>query len=149
MKSFSFLLLFSLFSTATFANELPPVTQITLTAGTSLSFTLNDEIESTDAEIGNVIELRLRGNVTVNGKVLLRDGAIAEGEITRVKRNCGDGCIQSISITVTSVQAVDGQRISVQGSHFKRSAECNSCTATIHSGTRLKATVLNDNQINA
>lgn len=149
MKSFSFFLLFSLFSAATFANEVPPVAIITLQAGTSLSFTLSEELESIDAEIGNVVELRLRGNVTVNGMVVLRDGAIAEGEVTRVKRNCGDGCIESISITVNTVQAVDGQRISVQGSHFKRSAQCDSCTATIHSGTRLKATVLNDNQINA
>lgn len=149
MKLLSLLFCYILCSTNVFANDYPLPNQITLFAGTSISFTLSQEVESTDAEVGNVIELRVRGNVTVNGMVLIRDGAIAEGEITRVKRDCGKREVESISITVTSVQAIDGQRITVQGSHFKRSASCKKCAATIDPGTRLKATVLNDTKVNA
>lgn len=123
-------------------------TATTLRAGTSITLQLNEEITSDAIDIGNTVDLRVRGNVIVNGRVVIADGAMAEGEVYRIVKDC-DQCVQSISIRVSSVMAVDGQRISLQGTPYKKSARCKGCSAVINPGTNLRATVLNDTDINA
>lgn len=127
---------------------------ITLRAGTVVSLTLNEEVNSDEIYVGNTLDFMVRSNVTVNGKVVIAAGSIAEGWVRKVKRGCNGACAE-ITITVENVQSVDGQRIFLRSIPHKVKADCCSkCskwrnTATLYPGTNLSARVLNDSDIDA
>lgn len=149
-KSSIFTFALALFSTALLAATPAPCDDFTITlrAGTIVSLEVRDELTSENLEIGNVVELMVRSNVTVNGQVIIAAGALAEGEVTRVTKDCR-GCQQSIQITVRNVQAVDGQRVWLRSAPLKKTARSANEAAVISIGTSLNATVLNDTNINA
>lgn len=128
---------------------------VTLRAGTPVSLQLNEEVSSENLEIGNTVEFTVRTNVTVNGKVLIATGTIAEGYVKAVKKTCeGDKCsgyCAEITITVESVQAVDGQRIFLNGKPYKMKGNCccGGSAAIINYGTTLRSNVLNDAKVDA
>lgn len=121
---------------------------VTLRAGTIVSVELREELDSRYVEVGNTIDLEVRSNVTVNGKVVIAAGSIAEGEVVRVMKDCRN-CQHSIQIEVTSAQSVDGQRIRLRGAPHKTTGRCNECPAVVQIGTTLKSSVVNDTNINA
>ncbi len=161
--------LFGFFALATlFMSAAPnpgPMALVTLRAGTVVTAEVIDEVISNDLEIGNLIRMEVRGDVTVNGKVVIRDGAMAEGRVVRLQKECVRGK-QSIQITLETVQAVDGQRVRLRGAAQKATADCsdceraaascldcsssyNGCSAVINPGTNVNANVLSDININA
>ena len=124
---------------------------ITLRAGTAVSVELNEELDPNDLSVGNAIDLMVRSNVIVNGKVVIASGAIAEGIVKKVNRGCKGDCT-SITITVESVQAVDGQRIYLRSvPHIMKADCCNGqqSTPVLSIGTKISSRVLNDVKINA
>lgn len=128
---------------------------VTLRAGTPVSLQLNEEISSSNLEIGNTVEFTVRTNVTVNGKVLIATGTIAEGYVKNVIKTCGNhkckGVCAEIVITVESVQAVDGSRVYLNGKPHKMKGNCccKGKAAIVNYGTTLRANVLNDAKIDA
>ena len=122
---------------------------ITLRAGTTVSVTLNEELYLEDLNPGHAIDFMVRSNVTVNGKVVIAAGAIAEGVVKSIKIGCKGQC-GSVSITVENVQAVDGQRINLRSTpHVIRVYAQGYNKETVDIGTNLSAKVLNDVKINA
>ena len=125
---------------------------ITLPAGTTVSLSLNEELNSDDFFVGNAIDFMVRSNVTVNGKVLIAAGTFAEGTITSVKNSCKGECPE-ITISVDNVQAVDGQRVNLNSKPHKVKARCcNTCgnqdeKAVINMGTSISARVMDSTQI--
>lgn len=156
--------LFSIFAFATIFMSAAPapesMTIVTLRGGTVITAEVIDEVVSSDLEVGNIIRMEVRGNVTVNGKVVIADGAMAEGKVLRLQKDCAYGK-PSIQITLETVQAVDGQRVRLRGTAQKATAPCeckkkkkcndcsSSCNAVIRPGTSLNANVLSDININA
>lgn len=146
--NFFAILLFSFASTAATAQCCQ-----TLTAGSVVSLTLNEEVSSDEIQVGNSLDFFVRSNVTVNGKVVISAGSIAEGWVKKVTRGC-DGRCANITITVENVQTVDGQRINLRSIPHKVKANCCSdCgnypnAATLTMGANISARVLNDAQIN-
>lgn len=124
---------------------------ITLRAGTAVSLTLNEEFSAEDVSVGNAIDFMVRSDVTVNGQVLIAAGAIAEGWVKKVVSACDGGCngCSTITITVESVQAVDGQRIYLRSIPHTIKAPCCNGNAQANIGANLSARVLNDVKINA
>lgn len=149
-----FVAVFTLLTANVFATPAPTDAFITLRAGTVISLQLNEEISAEEVEVGNTLDFFVRSNVTVNGKVVVAAGSIAEGMVTKVKKACNGECAQ-ITITVDNVQAVDGQRIYLRGRPHKVKAQC--CTdcynfdssATLPIGTKLSARIQNDVNIDA
>lgn len=138
-----------------------PMTLVTLRAGTVVTAEVIDEVISSDLEVGNLIRMEVRGHVTINGKVVIADGAMAEGKVLRLQKDCEYGK-PSIQITLETVQAVDGQRVRLRGTAQKATARCeckkkcrdcsngyDGCNAVIRPGTSLNANVLSDININA
>jgi hypothetical protein len=125
---------------------------ITLPAGTVVSLSLNEEVNSDDFFVGNAINFMVRSNVTVNGKVLIAAGTFAEGTITSVKNSCNGQCPE-ITISVDNVQAVDGQRVNLNSKPHKMKARCcNTCgnegeQAVIQMGTSISARVMDSTTI--
>ena len=128
---------------------------VTLRAGTPISLQLNEEVSSENLEIGNTVEFTVRTNVTINGKVLIATGTIAEGYVKSVRKTCeGNDCLGNcaeIIITVESVQAVDGTRVFLNGRPHKMKGKCccGGGAAIVNYGTTLRALVLNDINIDA
>ena len=143
------------FTQNNFANSNPGVefdmNLVTLRAGTIVSVELVEELDPRDLAAGNAIDLMVRSNVMVNGKVVIASGAIAEGIVKKVNRGCKGDCME-VTITVENVQAVDGQRIYLRSVPHIMKAEC--CGKRKHSsvlniGTKISSRVLNDVKINA
>jgi hypothetical protein len=121
-------------------------TKITLRAGTTVSFKLNEEVNSEDFYVNNALRFKVAVNVTVNGKVVIATNAYAEGTITKVKK-AANGEVAELQIVLESVQAVDGTRIDLDPSpHIVRANQLLT-PATANIGSLLRAHVLNDTQV--
>ncbi|MBV6441715.1 MAG: hypothetical protein EPGJADBJ_03403 [Saprospiraceae bacterium] len=140
---------FTLASTAVFALPSPALYQlVNLTAGTVVNVTLNESIDAESVSVGNSLDLMVRANVTVNGKVLIAAGATATGWVKSVKKGC-DGKCSEITITVENAMAVDGQMVNLRSIPHVVKAPCCKGTAKADIGANLSARVLNDIKINA
>ena len=114
-----------------------------------------NEVSSEEVEIGNTIEFTVRSNVTVNGKVLIAAGAIAEGWVKDVIKTC-EGCnakdqCAKLVLVVQNVQAVDGQRVNLRSLPYtvKGKCCCGGGPAVAKFGSVLSSRVLNDIKIDA
>lgn len=129
--------------------------QIALRAGTPVSLTLNETVNSQDVQVGNVVEFLVRSNVTVNGQVVIAAGSIAEGMVKKVENPCYEGCsvkCAKVEIVVETVQAVDGQRVFLRSIPFTVKGKCcGKCyePAVANLGSVLSSRVQNDININA
>ena len=141
---------------STIATPILPITteltQVTLRAGTIVSVELMEELDPNELSVGNAIDLMVRSNVYVNGKVVIATGAIAEGMVKKVKRGCGGDCVE-VTITVENVQAVDGQRIYLRSIPHIMKSDCCSGKKNepqlLPIGTKISSRVLNDVKITA
>ena len=126
---------------------------VTLYAGTPVSLSLNQVVNSEHVEVGHTVEFLVRNNVMLNGKVLVATGTIAEGWVQSVTKRCTGRCnrrCSEVTITVESVQAVDGQRIYLRSIPLTIKGDCNrNQPAEIKLGTVASARVLNNIKINA
>lgn len=133
---------------------LEEVQVITLRAGTPVSLTLNQTVNADDVQIGNTVEFIVKNNVTVNGKVVIAAGSIAEGMVKDVEGTCKkckkrEYC-SKLEITVETAQAVDGQNVFLNSIPMVIKGDC--CCgepAKANIGTALSARVRNDIKINA
>lgn len=142
------------FCLMSFAPSSSITAQITLRAGTPVSLTLNENVNSHDVQIGNVVEFLVRSNVTVNGQVLITAGSIAEGMVKNVETPCDYGCdvkCSKLEIVVETVQAVDGQRVFLRSIPLVVKGKCcKKCyePAEAKLGTVISSRVQNDININ-
>ncbi|MEN0046329.1 MAG: hypothetical protein AAF806_04615 [Bacteroidota bacterium] len=129
------------------ANHVSLSCAVIIPAGTIVSLELNQRINSEVVEVGQTVSLRVRYNVIVNNKVVIRTGAIAEGRITDVNKacdscgSCQDDCSE-VTVEVQNVQAVTGERIYLEGTpHRMRGNCCGKGATIIRQGTRMEGTV--------
>lgn len=149
--------LFSLFATLcvsflSFTTSAPLDGIVMLPAGTALSVKLNQTVEANEVEIGNAIEFIVKSNVTVNGKVVIAAGSIAEGTVKNVEKTCNkckrDYC-SKLELAVETVQAVDGQNIYVRSIPLVIKGNCRGAEATANIGATVSARIQNNVKINA
>ena len=58
------------------------------------------------------------GDIKVNGKTVVAAGSVAQGQVTKAKKNGLFGTAGELSITVKSVRAVDGSMIYLSNSNL-------------------------------
>lgn len=154
-KIFTTILSIALMSFSTTASMEGEDTMISLRAGTPVSLTLNETVNSQEVQIGHTVEFLVRSNVTVNGQVLIAAGSIAEGMVKNVANPCSNGCdikCAKLEIVVETVQAVDGQRVFLRSIPFTVKGKCcGRCEepAVANIGAVLSSRVQNDIKINA
>ena len=101
----------------THKNNLPPVSRtVKLRAGTLIIFQLSDNIEATGPQVGNIIQLKVRKNVMVDGNIVISANAMALGRITEVKEATATSG-GHIKFEVRDVQAVDGQMVNLNATY--------------------------------
>ena len=101
-------------SLGTFAQKGARATEPTeekLPAGTTVVMETVNELSSGNMSAGQSVPLRVKYDVIVKGKVLIKGGAMASGQITSVEQRGGMGKKGSFNMRPTVAQSIDGQMI--------------------------------------
>lgn len=82
-----------------------------LRAGTLVVLETTNALSSNDAQMGQNVSLRVRYDVMVGGRAVIKAGAPGSAQVTAAERRKGMGKEGSLAIKPSVVQAVDGQMI--------------------------------------
>lgn len=85
-------------------------------AGTAVTVVTNTAITPETANMGDTVNLSVTSDVVVDGKVVIKAGAQASGEVISAKKRNYLGIPAEIGISIRSVQAVDGTTVMLSGS---------------------------------
>jgi len=88
---------------------------VVLRAGTPIPLETISEINSGFLMTGQIIDFRIRSDIMVDGKVVIRGGTIAKGQVVRVQKAKGVGKEGYVEIQIKSVTAVDNQIVLLSG----------------------------------
>lgn len=86
-----------------------------LRAGTLVVLETTSLLSSKDAQVGQSVPLRVRYDVVVKGKVMIKAGAAGSAQVVGVTPRKGMGKEGSLSIKPSVVQAADGQMVPLIG----------------------------------
>jgi hypothetical protein len=99
-----------------------------------------------------MVDFEVRTRITsANGKVLVPEGAYAQGRIIKVTRTTESTKVEGyLEMEAISVRATDGTRITIRSSALTARGNCRTnCDAVIESGATITATVQEDYLISA
>jgi hypothetical protein len=89
-----------------------------LRAGTPIDVELVNSIFSNEIKNDQTINIRVKYNIVVDGKILIAAGAPGTVKVIRAVKGRTSGRPGFLEIKLESVQAVDGQRILIKGNSF-------------------------------
>lgn len=110
---------------------------VTLKAGTPVTLQTTQQISSQYAMAGQSIDFRVVYDVSVDGKVVIPAGSVAKGTVVNAQKPKMFGKPGIISIQVKSVQAADGQQISLSSNTQMREGDNKKALAWILFGVSL------------
>ena len=90
--------------------------QTVIKAGTIVVLETTNAISSKDAQAGQTVGLRVRYDVMVKGRAVIKAGAPGSATITSAEHRKGMGKEGSLAMKPSVVQAVDGQMVPLVGS---------------------------------
>lgn len=117
--------------------------KVTLPAGTLIYLEANERVMSDEATVGKLIQFKVKMNVTVDGKVVIATGAAAIGRIKSVSEATFNSPAE-VTIELTSVQAVDGQQVPLNGTEQTVKGTYPNEGMVVNIGTSITANVMND-----
>lgn len=120
--------------------------KITLPAGTLILMELAEQIESDRMTIGQLVKFKVSTDVTVDGKIAIRTGAFAYGRVKSISPSTYNNP-EEINFEVTSVQAVDGQQVALNGADQIIKGQFSGQGTSAKLGTSITATIMNDVEI--
>lgn len=88
-------------------------TEIHLKEGTRVSLMLADEVTSADLIEGQIVPFEVVKNVYVDGDVIFKEGAYAEGQVIEMQKAGAFGKSGKIVIEILDVETTDGKRVSL------------------------------------
>ncbi len=105
-----------------FPEDQPSVTSrfFKIPANTTIRVRTKDEISSETAHVGDDVQMEVLGDVTVNGYVVIRQGASAIGQISRVKEARNMGRRGNVALTLNYVEAVTGEHVLASGDRTEK-----------------------------
>ncbi len=96
---------------------------VTLVAGTSIALETLSTINTNQASAGQIVDFKVRQDISVDGKVVIKAGTIAKGQILRANKPKEIGKEGFLEIQIKSVTAVDGQEILLTGGNVNSSGD--------------------------
>ncbi|WP_345072477.1 hypothetical protein [Hymenobacter fastidiosus] len=87
-----------------------------LRAGTLIVLETTNVLSSRDAQTGQNVSLRVKYDVMVSGRAVIKAGAPGSAQVISAEQRKGMGKEGSLAIRPSVVQAVDGQMIPLTGS---------------------------------
>lgn len=142
-------LLLGLFS---FTNQLEAHTPVDLSCtielpnGTLVSLETTEQIQSNKMTVGRIIKCKITTDVVVDGKVVIRTGAIAYARVTRITPTTYNGPEQ-VTLSAINAQAVDGQIIALNGIEQTFKGRPPGQPMNVYIGTPLSAHVTNNYEV--
>jgi hypothetical protein len=118
----------------------------TLPAGTMIYLELAEQLRSQKMSVGRIVKFTVKMNVKVGGDVFVRSGMMAVGRIKSIERNSYNDP-EEVNIEISSVQAVDGTMIDLNGTEAIFLGDNSGEDATIASLPQMIARVMNDTDI--
>jgi hypothetical protein len=115
----------------------------TLPAGTMVYLELAEQLRSQKMTVGRIVKFTVKMNVKVGGDVFVRSGTLAVGRIKSIERNSYNDP-EEVNIEITSVQAVDGTMVDLNGTEAIFLGDNSGEEATIASLPQMIARVMND-----
>jgi hypothetical protein len=100
-----------IFSFANLSFRVAPTGEVVLNAGTLIPLESIGTVSSANLTAGQTLEFKVRTDVKVGDKVVIRGGSIATAQVTRVNAPKGLGKEGFVELQVKSVQAVDGKTV--------------------------------------
>jgi hypothetical protein len=99
-------------------------------ANTPIRVRTKNEISSEEAHVGDDVQMEVLGDVIMNGYVVIRQGASAVGQISRVKEARNMGRRGNVALTLNYVEAVTGEHVLASGSRAEKAKRKPGETAT-------------------
>ena len=122
--------------------------KIDLLAGTPVSLETAEKVLSDQVTVGQLVKFKVITDVVVDGRVVIRTGAIARGRVKSISENTYNSP-ESITVELVSVQAVDGQTVALNGDEQTYRGVYPNEGTLIHPGYAISANVMNDMVIKA
>jgi hypothetical protein len=151
------ILVLLMLSVAIIANATPSYGQIlkniinnktTLPAGTLVILESTESLKTGQATVGQLVHFRVTTHVKADGDVVIATGAMGLGRIKSIDPSTYNNP-ETFHIEVTSVQAVDGQMVPLQGQELMMKGKFSSQEAASDAGKTITAYVTNDIKIKA
>lgn len=96
--------------------------EVNLPAGTRVELETVQTINS-QTQVGETIDFKVRADVSIDGKVVIKAGSIAKGTVMSSSKPKGLGKEGKVEIQVKNVTAVDGKIVPLSASSVSREGE--------------------------
>lgn len=117
-----------------------------LPSGTLVNLEIIEQVQSNKVTVGHLVKCRITTDVVVDGKVVIRTGAIATARVRAiVPTTYNEG--EKITLRAINAQAADGQMIALNGTEQTIKSRLPNQPAIAHIGTPLNAHVTNNYEI--
>lgn len=118
----------------------------TLAAGTIVILETTEAMKTGQATVGQLVYFRVKTNVKAEGDVVIATGAMGLGRIKSIDPSSYNSP-ETFHIEVTSVQAVDGQMVPLNGQELQLKGKYSGQEAEADAGKTITAFVTNDIKI--
>ena len=88
---------------------------VIIPAGTPLTVAIDEDLSSASVNQGQQVAFHLPADYSEFGHVLIAQGTAVRGTVAHVARRSAGGNPGAVTVTVTSVRAIDGTRIPLRG----------------------------------
>ena len=114
----------------------PGTNDIVIERGTEILVKIMDRLKSNNAQVGQTIRFLVeRGARDDNGFVLIPDGALAYGKVTKVAKAGFFGAGGKLGITIDSVEAYNGTSVQLSGNQDNEGDNVTAFGALVFRGT--------------
>ena len=120
--------------------------QVELPAGTTIILETNERLSSDLATVGQLIRCKVKTDIVVEGKAVIRTGAQAIARVSKIQKNTYNEP-ESIIITAISVQATDGQQLAIHGIEQSIKGQFPNQGVEIKPNTLLSGSIANNYQV--
>lgn len=117
--------------------------KVDLLAGTVIQLELAEEVQSNDLTVGQIIKFKVKMDVMVDERIAIRTGAHALGRVKSINKTTYNNPAK-LTIELTTVQAVDGQQIPLNGDEQTIKGDFPNQGTTGRIGKAISATVMNN-----
>lgn len=126
--------------------DFPFKKRVTLEAGTLVMLETSEKLDSRQITIGQLVQFKVKTNVYAEGRLVIRTGSLALGRIKTIQK-ASYNHPESITIEITSVQAIDGQSVALNPTEQTIKGTYTGQGFTMNKGKMVTANVMNDYRI--
>jgi hypothetical protein len=98
---------------------------LTIPAGTRLTIRLNQGLSSDHSFVGDVFQATLESQIIVSDALIADRGSKVVGKVVSVQRSTHGDSPSDLTVTLTLINTIDGQRVAIQTSNYDQQTKRN------------------------